>query len=183
MRKVIMWNMVTLDGYFEGREPWDLDLHEYVWGEELREFSLEQGRTAGLLIFGRRTYEGMAAYWQTATGEIAEFMNRVPKVVLSKTLEKADWNNTRLVSDEAADEVRRLKQESGDDDIYIFGSADLCDSLMSEGLIDEYRIGLNPIVLGGGGPLFKERSDQVRMKLLEARPLSAGCVILRYAPL
>jgi len=181
MRKLIMWNLVTLDGFFEGRKSWDLDWHEYVWGEELEDFSIEQSQSIGMLVFGRVTYQGMAAYWSSAAGQIAEFMNSVPKVVFSRTLDQADWNNSRLVKDNAEAEVARLKQEPGKD-LFIFGSADLSATLMRSGLIDEYRLCLNPIVLGGGNPLFKPMPEQVKMKLLEARPLRSGCVILRYQP-
>jgi dihydrofolate reductase len=180
MRKLIVWNMMTLDGYFEGPKPWEIDYHEYVWGEELERFSLEQAKEVGTLLFGRRTYDGMAAYWSTATGDIAEFMNSVPKVVFSNTLQTATWNNTRPVKGQAADEVVRLKQEPGKD-LFIFGSADLADSLTKQDLIDEYRIGLNPLVLGGGTPLFKPNEDRMRLKLLEARPMQSGVVLLRYA--
>ena len=180
MRKLIVWNMMTLDGYFEGPKPWEIDYHEYVWGEELERFSLEQAKEVGMLLFGRRTYDGMAAYWSTATGDIAEFMNSVPKVVFSNTLQTATWNNTRLVKGRAADEVVRLKQEPGKD-LFIFGSADLADSLTKQDLIDEYRIGLNPLVLGGGTPLFKPNEERMRLKLLEARPMQSGVVLLRYA--
>ena len=180
MRKVIVWEMVTLDGYFEGPKPWEIDYHEYVWGEELERFSLEQAKEVGTLLFGRRTYDGMAAYWSTATGEIAEFMNNVPKVVFSNTLQKATWNNTRLVKGRAEDEVARLKQEPGKD-LFIFGAAELADSLTKQSLIDEYRIGLNPLVLGGGTPLFKPNKERMRLKLLEARPMKSGVVLLRYA--
>src|SRR5262249_6960055 len=100
-RKVIVWNMVTLDGYFEGTKPWEIDWHEYVWGEELERFSLDQAREVGTLLFGRKTYEGMLDYWSTATGEVAEFMNSIPKVVFSNTLETAEWSNTRLVKGSA----------------------------------------------------------------------------------
>lgn len=179
MRKVIVWNMVTLDGLFEGAKPWSLDWHEYVWGEELERFSLEQAKEVGTLLFGRRTYEGMASYWSTAKGETAEFMNSVPKVVFSSTLGSAAWNNTRLVSGRAEDEVTRLKQEPGKD-LFVFGSADLTDSLTRRGLVDEYRIGLNPLVLGGGTPMFKPSEQPVRLKLLEARPFKTGAVLLRY---
>jgi dihydrofolate reductase len=176
-----MWNMVTLDGFFEGPQSWTLDWHEDVWGDELERFSLEQSKDVGALLFGRVTYEGMAAYWTSATGAIAEFMNSVPKVVFSRTLERADWNNTRLVKADAELEVARLKQEPGKD-LFIFGSANLSATLMRHGLIDEYRLGLNPLVLGGGNPLFKPGGDRMAMKLLEARPLSSGVVILRYQP-
>jgi dihydrofolate reductase len=179
MRKLIIWEMMTLDGSFEGSKPWEIDYHEYVWGEELERFSLEQAKEVGTLLFGRRTYEGMAAYWSTAAGDIAEFMNSVPKVVFSNTLQTATWNNTRLVKGRAEDEVIRLKQES-DKNLFIFGSAELVDSLTRQGLIDEYRIGLNPLVLGGGTPLFKPSEERIRLKLLEAWPMQSGVVLLRY---
>jgi dihydrofolate reductase len=180
MRKVIVWNMVTLDGYFEGPKPWEIDWHEYVWGEELERFSLNQAQEVGTLLFGRKTYEGMAGYWQTATGDVAEFMNSIPKVVFSNTLETAGWSNTRLVKGSAEEEVARLKQEPGKD-LFIFGSANLIGSLTKQGLIDEYRIGLNPLVLGGGTPMFKPSEGRMRLKLLEARPMQSGVVLLRYA--
>lgn len=179
MRKLIVWNMVTLDGYFEGPKPWEIDWHEYVWGEELERFSLDQAQEVGALLFGRVTYEGMASYWSTATGEIAEFMNSIPKVVFSNTLETAEWNNTRLMTGRAEEEVARLKQEPGKD-LFIFGSGNLTGSLTSHGLVDEYRIGLNPLVLGGGTPMFKPSDQRMRLKLLEARPLQSGIVLLRY---
>lgn len=181
MRRLIMWNMVTLDGCFEGPKSWDIDWHEYVWGKELERFSLEQSRSIGTLLFGRVTYEGMAGYWSSAKGAIADFMNAVPKVVFSKTLQAADWNNTRLVKDDAAAEVTKLKQQPGKD-LYIFGSAALSSSLTRHGLIDEYRLGLTPVVLGSGSPLFKPSPERSRMRLLEAKPLESGCVILRYEP-
>ena len=180
MRKVIVWNMVTLDGYFEGPKPWEIDWHEYVWGEELERFSLDQAQEVGALLFGRKTYEGMAGYWSTATGEIAEFMNSIAKVVFSNTLETTGWSNTRLVKGSAEEEVARLKQEPGKD-LFIFGSANLTGSLTKHGLIDEYRIGLNPLVLGGGTPMFKPSDERMRLKLLEARPMQSGVVLLRYA--
>lgn len=181
MRRLVMWNMVTLDGFFEGLKSWEIDWHEYVWGDELEQFSIEQSRSIGSLLFGRVTYEGMAQYWSSATGEIAEFMNSVPKVVFSRTLDRADWNNTRLVKANAVEEVIKLKQQPGED-LFIFGSANLSSIFMQHGLIDEYRLGLTPVVLGGGNPLFKASPERMKMKLAEARPLKSGCVILRYQP-
>jgi dihydrofolate reductase len=105
MRKLIMWNLLTLDGFFEGVGSWTLDWHQYGWGDELERFSLEQLRSADMLLFGRVTYEGMAAYWQTAQGEVANFMNSLPKVVFSRTLDRAEWKNTKLVKGDAASEV------------------------------------------------------------------------------
>src|SRR5439155_17498379 len=117
MRRVITWNMMTLDGFFEGPNKWEIDWHEYVWGEELAQLAIEQCKEVGVLLFGRTTYEGMASYWPTATGEgeTTDFMNSVPKVVFSNTLEKADWDNTRLIKGDAVEEVRRLKDGSGKD--------------------------------------------------------------------
>ncbi len=181
MRKLIMWNLVTLDGLFEGPAKWALDWHELVWGAELEQLSLEQLRSADLLLFGRTTYEGMAAYWPSAQGEVAELMNAIRKVVFSQTMEKAEWNNTRLVSTDAAREVAGLRQQPGKD-MLIFGSAQVSSTLMQRGLIDEYRLALAPIVLGAGTPLFKPSPNQTRMRLLEAKPLESGCVVLRYSP-
>jgi len=173
-----MWNMVTVDGYFEGTKSWDIGWHDIGWGDELDRLGIEQTNAADMILFGRVTYEGMAAYWPAATDAVAGIMNRIPKVVFSKTLQRADWNNTRLVRDDAEREVSRLKQQPGKD-MLIFGSAKLSASLTRAGLIDEYRLGLNPVALGAGTPLFKEG---LKMKLLEARPLKTGCVVLRYEP-
>jgi dihydrofolate reductase len=184
MRKLILWNLVTLDGFFEGPKSWDLDWHNDVWGEELEEFSLEQLKAADMLLFGRVTYQGMAAYWPSAQGEqgeIAELMNGIAKVVFSRTLDKAEWNNTQVVKANAAQAVAQLKQRAGKD-MLIFGSAELAAQLVHIGLIDEIRLGLSPLVLGGGNPLFKPSAHGLKMTLLEARPLRSGCVILRYQP-
>jgi dihydrofolate reductase len=181
MRRLIMWNMVTLDGFFEGTKSWEIDWHEYVWGEELEQLSKEQLRSADMLLFGRVTYQGMAGYWSSEKGEIADFMNNIPKVVFSRTLEKAGWKNTRLVKENAEQEVATLKQQPGKD-LFIFGSANLSSTLMQHRLIDEYRLGVNPVILGAGSPLFKASPNRMKMKLLEARPLKSGCVILRYQP-
>ena len=180
MRRLIVWNAMTLDGYFEGRTPWDLGFHETVWGDELEAFSLEQGQEIGTLLFGRRTYEGMAAYWTKATGAVADMMNSVEKAVATRTLEAADWNNTRLLKGDAVDAVKGLKAETGKD-IYVFGSADLLASLLKAGLVDEYRVCVAPVVLGAGNPLFKPQDGEIRMRLASARPLKTGGVILTYA--
>ena len=181
MRKLVMWNLVTLDGYFEGPKSWEIDWHESVWGDELERLSIEQARSADTLLFGRVTYEGMAAFWPSQKGEIADFMNSVPKVVFSRTLEKAEWNNARLVKGDAAEEVARLKQQPGKD-ILIFGSANLSAALTGHRLIDEYRLCVTPLLLGRGNPLFKANPDRMRLRLVEARPLKSGGVILRYEP-
>jgi dihydrofolate reductase len=177
MRRLVMWNLQTIDGYFEGKEPWDLDFHEAAWGDELKQFSEEQTKEVGTVLYGRATYEGMASYWTTATGPTADFMNDVPKVVFSRTLDAATWKNARLVRRDAADEVKRGEGK----DLFVLGSAKLSDSLMRRGLFDELRICVAPVVLGTGVPLFKPGSPQQNLTLLQARPLATGGVILRYA--
>jgi dihydrofolate reductase len=130
-------------------------------------------------LFGRLTYQGMAHYWPSATGEVAEIMNNITKVVFSRTLEKADWGNTTLIRSQADSAVEEMKLKQGKD-MLIFGSANLSSTLMQSGLIDEYRLGIVPVVLGGGNPLFKPGAGRKRMRLIEATPLRSGCVILRY---
>jgi dihydrofolate reductase len=176
-----MWNLVSLDGFFEGAKKWDLDWHEYVWGPELEELSLEQGKTADALLFGRVTYEGMAAYWTTAEGAVADYMNSVPKIVFSRTLARADWNNTRLVREDAEGEIAKLKNASGQN-LFVFGSARLSASLMQHDLFDEYRLCVVPVVLGVGTPLFKPSHERKRMKLRETRTLESGGIILFCEP-
>lgn len=181
MRRLVMWNLLTLDGCFDGAQPWQLDFHLTAWGEELEAYSKAQLAEIGTLLFGRVTYEGMAAYWTKETGAIADMMNRVPKVVFSNTLKSAGWNHTRLVSGDAAAAVAAMKLEPGKD-LFIFGSARLCDGLLRRGLFDEVRLCLAPVVLGNGVPLFKPGRERTDWKLLESRPLKTGGVILRYAP-
>lgn len=180
MRKIIVWNVVTLDGCFEGEKPWDLSFHQLVWGPELEVFILEQLQGAEMLVFGARTYTGMAAYWQTAEGEgeVAALMNSIPKVVCSSSLEQAEWNNTTILRD-AVPELARLK-EQGDKPMYIFGSGELTRSLLHAGLIDEIRLCVAPIILGKGHRLFTDENTTQNLKLLESRSLSTSGVILRY---
>jgi dihydrofolate reductase len=179
MAHLIMWNLMSLDGYFEGPDH-DISFLQDVWGPELEALSMEQGRGADALLFGRTTYQMMASYWPTATGEIADFMNALPKFVVSRTLKKSDWGNTRFISGDVAAEVAKLKAEVKKD-MYVFGSADLSATLIAAGLFDEYRIGLTPHFLGRGTPLFKPRKRQ-KLRLLEASPHPNGLVLLRYAP-
>lgn len=181
MGKLVMWNLTTLDGRFEGPRPWDLAFHEYAWGKELERFSLEQAREVGALVFGRRTYEGMAAYWSAEEGETADFMNAVPKYVFSRTLERADWAHSTLLKEEPGDAVARLKEEA-EKDLFVFGSADLSATLIRHGLFDEYRLGLVPVTLGEGTPLFAPGAAPLRLQLRESRPLGERCLLLRYHP-
>jgi len=150
-------------------------------GDELEAFALEQLRSADMLWFGRVTYEGMAKYWQTAQGEVAAFMNGLPKAVFSRTLDRAEWNNTKLVKGDNASEILDLKRW-GEGNIFVFGSAGLSTTLIAQGLFDEYRLAVVPVVLGSGNPLFGRGLSRLSLKLLEARTLSSGTVLLRYEP-
>lgn len=179
MRKLIMWNLVTLDGCFEGEKPWDLAWHELVWGEELEHLSIEQLGSADMLVFGRATYEGMAAYWTTAQGEVADYMNSLPKVVCSRSLHTADWNNSILIKDDTVAAIEKLKQQ-GDGNMFLFGSANLSNTLINADLFDEYRIGIVPIILGKGRQLFTPEHKQQHLKLIENHNTSTDCVIVRY---
>src|SRR3546814_198850 len=173
---------MTLDGYFEGKTPWDIDFHSSAWGPELEALSESFGEEGDLLVFGRKTYQGMAAYWPEAEedGKIKDYMNGIAKICVSRTLTEPGWNNARIVSDPVR-ELSALKAEEGKT-IFIFGSAELAASLMRDGLIDEIRICIAPLLLGAGNPLFKESTQATPLALLEARALGNGAVILRYAP-
>jgi dihydrofolate reductase len=185
MGKLIMWNVITLDGYFEGNQNWDLSFHNLVWGQELEKLSIEQLNSADYLVFGRVTYEGMAAYWTKAEGEateqeVAKLMNSIPKIVFSKTLKSADWNNTTIINENASDEIIKLKEQGGKD-IYVFGSANLSETFINDNLFDEYRIGIAPVILGNGRPLFRQGIKSNNLSLVSTQQLLTGGVVLKYS--
>jgi len=181
MAKLIVFNMISLDGFFEGPNQ-DLDWH--VTDEEFNLFAIEQLRQVGTILFGRKTYEMMAQYWTTQTAiesdpEVAELMNSLPKVVVSNTLKSADWPDTKLVRGEIGEAVREMK-ETESEDLILFGSAELMSSLLREGLIDEMRLMVNPVTLGRGRPLFCDPDLRLQFNLLNARPFKSGNVLLNY---
>jgi len=137
-------------------------------------------RSVDTIVFGRVTYQHMAAYWPTAPrDEIADKMNNLPKIVFSRTLEKAEWTNSRLVKVDATEEITRLKHQPGKD-LVILGSATLASSFLQAGLIDEYRVILNPVLIGSGNPLFKGIKQKLRLKLRKTKLLSSGTIVLYY---
>ncbi len=186
MRKLIMWNVITLDGYFEGNKNWDLSFHNIVWGPELEKMSIEQLNAADYLVFGRVTYEGMAAYWtseearNSPESEIATLMNSIPKIVISKTLKSADWNNTTLIKENASAEIQKLKEQGGKD-MYVFGSANLSETFINDELFDEYRIGIAPVILGSGRQLFRRGIAPKNLHLVSTQQLLTGGVVLKYS--
>lgn len=175
--------MISLDGFFEGPNR-EIDWHNV--DEEFNEYAIDLLDNVDVLLFGRVTYELMANYWPTLSATtddpiVASKMNSLPKIVFSRTLEKADWNNTRLVKENIAEEVSKLKQQPGKD-LAIFGSSDLALSFIKLSLIDEYRIIVNPLVLGEGKSLFKGISDKLTLKLLKTKTFNSGNVLLYYQP-
>jgi len=183
MRKVIFQMMISLDGFFEGPNR-EIDWHNV--DEEFNNYAIDLLNNVDLLLFGRVTYELMAGYWPTPSATtddpiVAGKMNSLPKIVFSRTLGKADWNNTRLVKENIAEEISKLKQQPGKD-LAIFGSSDLALFFIKLNLIDEYRIIVNPLVLGEGKPLFKGINGRLPLKLLKAKTFSSGNVLLYYQP-
>lgn len=177
MRKLFVSNLMSLDGFFETT---DHKLDWFVADEDFSDYADDMLRSVDLILFGRKTYEMMAAYWPTAPGDrIADQMNGLPKIVFSKTLTHASWNNTRLVKDNAADEVRELKRQPGKN-IVILGSAMLASFLLEQELVDECRIILNPVLLGKGNALFKDVTLRIALQLSGTKSLRSGVNILYY---
>lgn len=179
MGKLIVWNIASADGYFEGPEPWDLSLHETVWGDDLSALSQAQLEDTEALIFGRKTYTGMASYWQSATEDFADWMNAVRKYVVSETLEEATWNNSSVIGSDVVASISDLKRGASRN-LYVFGSADLLTTLLAAGLVDEYRLCVAPLLMGRGNPLFKQTDTRIELKLLKSQPLENGGIILYY---
>jgi dihydrofolate reductase len=183
MRKVILSNLVTLDGFFAGPNG---ELDWFIVDEEFNEYANDLLGKIDAILFGRVTYQLMADYWPSPSATrddpiIADKMNNLPKIVFSKTLQKVEWNNSRLVKENIAKEIMKLKQQPGMD-MVIFGSGSIVSNFMQLGLIDEYRIIVNPVVLGNGKPLFKGINDKHNLKLLKTKVLGSGAVILYYQP-
>lgn len=186
MQKLIVFNHVSLDGYFvdaNGEMRW---AKAHNQDAEWNEFVAQNASGNGTLLFGRKTYDLMTSYWPTPMASkndpvLADRMNNLPKVVFSRTLDKAPWKNTRLIKGDLAAEVRKLKQEPGDG-LTILGSGSIVAQLAPEGLIDEYQMVLNPVVLGAGRTMFDGASKQLSLKLTKTRAFSNGNVFVSYEP-
>ena len=183
MGKLGVFNLVTLDGYFAG-EGGDISWHRV--DDEFQEYAERNSTSGNTLLFGRVTYELMASYWPSPEALendpiVAEGMNSSPKIVFSRTLSTADWANTRLARTDMLGEVRRLKEQSGTD-LTILGSGSIVAQLAQAGLIDEYQLLVNPVVLGKGRTLFEGIGGRILLKLVETRSFGNGNVLLRYEP-
>ncbi|MGH7613541.1 MAG: dihydrofolate reductase family protein [Gemmatimonadales bacterium] len=184
MSKVIVFNAVTLDGYFvdmKGDMSW-----AHKNDAEWTAFVADNAQGEAVLVFGRITYEMMASWWPTPQAmqmapEVAERMNQLPKVVFSRTLDRASWNNTQLVKRDMAGAIRKMKQGPGND-LVIMGSGTIVSQLAQEGLIDEYQIALNPVVLGNGRTMFAGITDKLSLKRTKTRAFANGTVFLCYEP-
>jgi dihydrofolate reductase len=175
MRNIIVSNYVFFAGP-NGEIDW------FVWDEETAEYSKELAASIDAILFGRVTYELMAGFWPTTKTEdpvITEYMNNSPKIVFSRTLHRADWNNTKLVKEISQQETLRMKEQPGKD-MVIYGSGSLVSILTQWGLIDDYRIFVNPVVLGSGKPLFKGLTHRLKLRLLSTKTFHCGVVLLQY---
>jgi dihydrofolate reductase len=178
MRKVVVQLFITLDGVVEAPDKWQFDFDDQMaatW------FGLIAEQDAVLL--GRGTYQDWAGYWPTATEdkEFADFINHTPKYVASTTLDKVDWANATLIKGTVADEVARLKRESGKN-IGVHGSPSLAQSLLYDGLVDELVLLVHPAIANSGKRLFRDSGDVLRLDLVGAEKTSSGCLIATYRP-
>jgi dihydrofolate reductase len=176
MRKLVLKMHVSLDG-FVARPDGDLDWFVHDFDDELSAWEVEGLWRAGVHIMGRATYHDMAAYWPSSTEPFARPMNEIPKVVFSKTLKQADWEGSRVLDGDLAEEISRLKQEPGKD-ILAHGGASFAQSLSRLRLVDEYALVVHPVALGEGLPVF---GDEIELKLLNAKTFDSGAVALTYA--
>ena len=182
-RKLSVFNLTTLDGFFEGTHR-EIDWHN-VDGE-FNQFAEQYTIEADILLFGRKTYEMMVRWWPTQeaiTSDpiIANIMNSKPKIVFSRTLTKVDWNNTTLIQKNIANEVSRLKQQPGNK-LMLLGSSDVAVELMRHHLIDEFNFMINPLLLGNGKLIYQGISEPYPLKLIQSKIFKSGNVLLTYIP-
>lgn len=184
MRKLIVFNNITVDGYFAGANGDIGWIHRD--DPELREFVRQNAASSGVLIFGRITYDLMARYWPTPLAfehdpVMAARMNERSKVVFSRTLERATWNNTKLVKADAVEEIRKMK-EAGGENLVILGSGSIVAQLARHRLIDEYQLLLCPVALGSGKTMLEGIQEKLVFQLVQTRVFGNGDVFLRYEP-
>lgn len=186
MRKVIVAMQVTLDGFIEGPNgelDWAMAEDEETWKDH---FDLM--RSIDTILLGRVMYPAYEKYWLAAPTdpsstrneiEYARLADKMQKIVFSKTLEKVEWKTTRIVKDNIKEEILKMKQQPGKD-MVLLGGAGLVSTFMNLGLIDEYHFLVNPLVLGGGKPLFKDVTERHKLKLMDTKTFKSGKVALHY---
>lgn len=184
MRKLNVFNFVTLNGFFEGPNH-DISWHRH--GGEENKFSDDALQSEGILLFGRKTYEMMYSFWPTEMAaeqfpETAKGMNRSQKIVFSNTLKKAEWNNTKVIGGDIEAEMKKMKK-SKELDMTILGSGSIVTQFADAGLIDEYQIMIDPVAIGKGTTLFSGLKNKLDLKLTETKIFKSGVVLLCYKPL
>ncbi len=175
MRKVVVTEFLSLDGVMEA-PAWTMP----YWNDAIAKFKDDEQATSDALLLGRVTYQGFATAWPESTDEGADFMNNVPKYVVSTTLDTVEWNNSTLIKDNIVEEITKLKQQDGQD-MLVYGSATLVQTLMQHDLVDCYRLLVYPVVLGTGKRLF-QAGTTATLKLVDTQSLSSGVVALLYEP-
>ena len=183
MRKLTVFNFITLNGFYKGRNE-DISWHKH--GEEESAFASEGSKSGSILLFGRVTYQMMESYWPTQMAkqdspEVTKGMNASEKIVFSKTLKHTDWANARIVRDSPVEEVKRMKKENGND-MTVLGSGTIVTQLAEHNLIDTYMLMVDPVVLGDGTPIFKGIKRQPDLRLVDTRKFKSGVVLLTYQP-
>jgi dihydrofolate reductase len=184
--RIVVTEFVSLDGVMEdpgGAENfknggWSFEISR---GEEGNKFKLDEAFSSEAILLGRVTYQGFAEAWPSREGEFADKFNNMPKYVVSSTLEKPEWNNSKVLKGDVAEEVGKLKQEQ-DGDIVVHGSARLVQTLIEHDLVDEFRLMVYPVVLGSGKRLFGETSDKKPLRLVDSKVVGEGVAILIYEP-
>jgi dihydrofolate reductase len=184
MGKIVVTEFVSLDGVMEdpgGSESfrhggWSFEISR---GDEGDRFKLDETMASDALLLGRATYEGFAEAWPTRDGEFADKFNTMPKHVVSSTLRDPEWTNSTVVEGDLVDVVARLKEQY-ERDIVVHGSATLVQALIENGLVDELRLMVYPVVLGTGKRVFGETSDKRRFELVDSKVVGDGVVILVY---
>ena len=186
MARIVVSEFLTVDGVMQdpgGAENFERGgwAFQFQRGPEGDKFKLDELMAADTLLLGRVTYQGFAQAWPSRTGEFADKMNNMRKVVVSTTLSQPDWNNTRVIRDNVAQELSKLRA-GGEGDILVAGSGRLVHTLADHGLVDEYRLMVFPIVLGAGKRLFKDGSPKAGLKLVESKQVGSGIMTFVYHP-
>ncbi len=186
MRKLAVFNFMTLDGYFEGPEKGEYAWHKHQQDSEETEYAEDKMQYDNTLVMGRVTYDQMVSFWPTENAikmfpEVAKGMNKAEKIVFSNSVKKSDWNNTRIVNGDIAEEIRKLKNLPGKD-MTILGSGSIITQLAENDLIDEFQFMIDPIAIGKGTSIFKGIKHQLNLELISTKTLKDGVVILTYKP-
>ncbi len=176
MRKIIESVLVSLDGVIDDPAKW---AGPYI-DAAFQAAALERLSHSDIMLMGTKTYELLARDWATQTGDFADAVNGIRKYVFSSTLERAEWRNSTIVRADVVDTVRKLKEEGGRE-ISVWGHGMLGQTLLRHGLLDEIRLSIFPVIVGGGRLLFRE-GESARLRLIATEALTTGVVVMRYQP-